>query len=129
MATITVGDGRLHIDIHRLDKLWTLTSSLTIPLDHVRGATADPTIASEPKGLRGPGAHVPGVLVAGTFHQDGERVFWDVHDVAKAVVIELEDEKYRRLVVEADDPRATAERIEQALIAHRRGTPAIDGQS
>ena len=80
-------------------------------------------IATEPKGLRAPGTHIPGVLVAGTFHQDGERVFWDVHDAAKAVVIELADEKYQRLVIEVDDPRETAERIEQALIASRRGTP------
>ena len=24
--------------------------------------------------------HLPGVITAGTFYQEGERVFWDVHD-------------------------------------------------
>lgn len=124
MATVTVRDDQLHIEIRSLDKLWTMKSSLSVPLRHVRGATADPTITSEPKGWRGPGANVPGLLYAGTFHQDGERVFWDVHDAAKVVVIELEDEKYRRLVIEVDDPRATAELIEQALITARRGSEA-----
>ncbi len=60
-------------------------------------------------------AHVPGVLVAGTFHQDGQRVFWDVHDSAKAVVIELDDDTYQRLVIEVPDPRATVEHIERAV--------------
>jgi hypothetical protein len=122
MAIVTIRDEQLSIDIRSLDKLWALTSSLTIPLAHVRGATPDATIASEPKGIRGPGAHIPGVLVAGTFHQKDGLVFWDVHDAAKAVVIELEDEKYQRLVIEVDDPRGTAELIEQALIASRRAS-------
>src|SRR4051794_33406565 len=101
-----------------LDKLWALKSRLEVPLAHVRGATADPGVVKEPKGIRAPGAHVPGVLTAGTFHIDGERVFWDVHDPEKAVVIELDDERYARLVVQVDDPRATVALVERAL--HRR---------
>ena len=65
-----------------------------------------------------PGSHVPGVLTAGTFHVDGERVFWDVHDPAKAVVIELDDERYARLVVQVDDPRATVDLVERAVHRH-----------
>ena len=92
MATISINGSDLTIDVQGLDKLWTLKSQLTIPMAHVRGATADPSIASESKGWRGPGAHIPGVIVAGTFHQEGKRVFWDVHNKDKAVVIELEDD-------------------------------------
>lgn len=64
---------------------------------------------------RGPGAHVAGVVGAGTFHQDGDRVFWDVHDKTKALVIELHDETYRRLIIEVDEPRVAVEMIEAAL--------------
>ena len=115
MATISINGSDLTIDVQGLDKLWTLKSQLTIPMAHVRGATADPSIASESKGWRGPGAHIPGVIVAGTFHQEGKRVFWDVHNKDKAVVIELEDDSYQRLVIEVDDPRATVELIEHAV--------------
>ncbi|MEU7854513.1 hypothetical protein [Nonomuraea sp. NPDC049141] len=55
------------------------------------------------------------MITAGTFHLDGERVFWDVHDAAKAVVIELADERYTRLVVEVDDPRATVDLVERHI--------------
>jgi hypothetical protein len=99
----------------RLDKLWAFKSSLTIPLANVRGATADPGIAADPKGIRAPGAHVPGVITAGTFHLDGEKVFWDVKDPSKAVVIELADERYTRLVLQVDDPRTTVTLVENAL--------------
>jgi hypothetical protein len=58
---------------------------------------------------------VPGVITAGTFYQEGERVFWDVHDPESTVVIQLKDERYVRLVIEVDDPPATAAAIRGVL--------------
>jgi hypothetical protein len=52
-----------------MDKLWTFQSRLEIPLAHVTDAEADPEVVRGWKGWRGPGAQVPGVIVAGTFHQ------------------------------------------------------------
>jgi len=117
MAHVRVDGDNLLVEIEGLDKLWAFKSRLEIPLTNVRGATADPGIVTEPKGIRAPGAHVPGVITAGTFHIDGERVFWDVHDASKAVVIELDDERYARLIIEVADPRATVTFIERAITA------------
>lgn len=114
MARIEIDGDHIVVTIEGLDRLWALKSRLTIPLANVRGATADPGVIKEPKGVRAPGAHVPGVITAGTFHLDGERVFWDVHDPAQAVVIELADERYARLVVQVDDPRAAVALVENA---------------
>ncbi|MDQ0813224.1 hypothetical protein QFZ63_004938 [Streptomyces sp. B3I7] len=115
MALIRIDGDDLVVMIEGLDKLWSFKSSLTIPLANVRGATADPGIATEPKGLRAPGSHLPGVITAGTFHQDGEKVFWDVRDPSKAIVVELADERYARLVLQVDDPRAAVALVESAL--------------
>ncbi|MFG2955049.1 hypothetical protein ACGF5O_15120 [Streptomyces sp. NPDC048291] len=115
MALIRIDADDLVVVIEGLDKLWSFKGSLTIPLANVRGATADPGIAADPKGIRAPGSHVPGVITAGTFHQDGEKVFWDVRDPSKAVVVELADETYARLVLQVDDPRATVALVENAL--------------
>ncbi|MEU9400434.1 hypothetical protein [Streptomyces sp. NPDC048242] len=117
MARITVEGSTLVVEMEGLDKLWALKSRLDIPLANVRGATADPGIVKEPKGFRAPGSHFPGLLVAGSFHTKGEWVFWDVKDGARAVVVELADERYARLVVEVDDPRATVDLIERSLVA------------
>jgi hypothetical protein len=65
MATVSIDGDTLDISVEGLDKLWTLKSRLSIPLAHVRGATADPGIVGEPKGWRGPGTHLPSVIVAG----------------------------------------------------------------
>ena len=49
------------------------------------------------------------------------RVFWDVRDPDKAVVISLHDEGFARLIVEVAAPRIAIEEVEKAL-ARRRGT-------
>jgi hypothetical protein len=59
--------------------MWAFKSSLEIPLAHISEIRADPAIAHGWwHGLRMPGTKIPGVLTAGTFYQDGKRVFWDV---------------------------------------------------
>lgn len=115
MALLRIDGDDLVVVMEGLNKLWSFKGSLTIPLANVRGATADPGIATDPKGVRAPGSHVPGLITAGTFHQDGERVFWDVRDASKAVVVELADERYARLVLQVDDPRAAVALVENAL--------------
>ena len=73
MAKVEIDGDSLIVEIEGSDKLWALKSRLIIPLANVLGATADPGVIKEPKGIRAPGAHVPGVITAGTFHIHGER--------------------------------------------------------
>ncbi|MBL0171072.1 MAG: hypothetical protein IPP90_10125 [Gemmatimonadaceae bacterium] len=116
MVTITVDGGVLHLEVVGIDKLWSLRSHLEIPLDHVRSAMPAPDSAKGWfEGLRLAGTFVPGLLTAGTFYEDGGLVFWDVHHPENAVAIELEHERYRRLVVEVEDPAATVRLIASAL--------------
>ena len=125
MARVEVIGHQLSVQIEGMDKLWSLKSRLEIPLAHVTGAEADPEAVRDWKGWRGPGTHVPGVVVAGTFHHQGDRVFWDVHDAAKAVVIRLTDERYARLVVGVDDPAQTVAAIRQALGTTGEGSEPV----
>ena len=116
MTEVEITGDALIVHVRGMDRLWSLKSRLEIPLSHVLGAEADPQVASEhSRGLRAPGTHLPGVITAGTFYQEGDRVFWDVHDPEKAIVIRLKDERYVRLVIEVDDPPATVAAIEEAI--------------
>ncbi len=117
VATIRVGDQDLYVEMSGIDRLWSLHSRLEIPLVHVAGARVDPegVRAASLTGLKAGGARIPGHLTAGTFRQEGEWVFWDVHDADRSVVVDLHDERYARLVVEVDDPTATAAEINRAV--------------
>ena len=112
MATVLVEDGELHVELQGMHKVWALKNTISVPMTHVVSASQDPiTDADKPKGVRAPGTHVPGVFAAGTWHKDGEKVFWDVQDPGKAVVIQLRDESYTRLVLHVDDPKTTVDLI------------------
>ena len=107
MVDLSISEGKLLLHVHGADKLWAFKGSLEIPLQHIAGIRADPEAARGWwHGLKLPGTNIPGVITAGTFYQDGKRVFWDVHDPEKTVVIDLHDERYNQLIVEVADPAA-----------------------
>lgn len=107
MVDLAVAEGKLLVNVRGADKVWAFKSSLEIPLVHITGVRMDPEITSDWfHGLRLPGTNLPGVITAGTYYQDGKRVFWDVHHPQRAIVIDLRDESYDRLVVEVADPEA-----------------------
>lgn len=116
MVDLSLAEGKLTLQVRGADKLWALKSSLEIPLVHIVRVRADPEIARGWwHGLKMPGTNVPGVITAGTFYQDGKRVFWDVHHPDKTIVIDLHDEQYNQLIVEVADPQSALQLIQQAL--------------
>jgi hypothetical protein len=116
VVTISIEGDRVRFEVEGWDKLWALKSQLEIPLDHIVQVRIDP----EPArgwwhGIKLPGSNIPGVLTAGTFYQHDGAVFYDVHDPERTIVLELNHEHYRRLVVEVEDPAATVAKLKAAL--------------
>jgi hypothetical protein len=75
-----------------------------------------------PPGARAGGAGRPGGFTPTRFHSHGELVFQDVHEASKAIVVELGDQRYARLVIEVDDPGREIARITEAAGAVRGRT-------
>jgi hypothetical protein len=116
MVDVTVTGGSAAFEVEGLDKLWSLKSRLEIPLAHIKGVRLDPEIARGWwHGIKAPGTNLPGVITAGTFYQHGKRVFWDVHDPDRTIVVELVDERYDELIVEVESPAAVLGRLQAAL--------------
>lgn len=109
-------DTTLVVEPLGLDKVWSLKGSIDTPWKHVRGATHDPGMKNEPKGLRFPGLRM-GEKLAGTFHSNGEKLFWNVSGFENTVVIELTGEEFDRLVLTVDDPVTIVERINSLAAA------------
>lgn len=119
MVDLTVADGKLILHVKGMDELWAFKSTLEVPLIHIAGVRADPDAARGWwHGLKMPGTNLPGVITAGTFYQDGKRVFWDVHNPDKTVVIDLRNEKYQQLIVEVADPESAVQLLSANLPQH-----------
>lgn len=119
MTKLRVTDGKLAVEFRGWDKVWCMKSRLEFPLEHI----IDVRPADDPVGgVRTLGTHIPGVITAGTFLEEGNWVFWNVHDPAKAIAVDLRDEHYSKLVLEVAHP---AETIRELLHAIARELPWI----
>jgi hypothetical protein len=121
VVEIRIEGDRAVFEVEGWDKLWSLRSRLEIPLAHVRDARWDPHPAMGWfQGLKLAGADLPSLFRAGTFYQDGGLVFWDVLHPERTIVIELEHERYQKLIIEVADPGAGVALLTRA-IGGRRG--------
>jgi hypothetical protein len=111
MVEVSLEGDMVVFNVKGLHKLWALKSRLEIPREHIRSVRHDPSVVHGWKGWKAPGTYVPGLIVAGTFYLDGQTIFWDVSHAERAVVIELEDEDYKRLIVEVEDPEAVVQML------------------
>jgi hypothetical protein len=116
MVDVRVDGDRAVFHVEGLDKLWAFRSELEIPLAHITGVEADPEqVGRWWHGVKLIGTEVPGLFAAGTFYYQGELVFWDVRDPAGTVIVSLEHERYKKLIVEVSDVRGTVARLRAAL--------------
>lgn len=105
MVEISFAGDSVVFEVKGWDKFWSLHSRLTIPASHIISVHADPTPAMGWfEGIKLLGTGIPNIFRAGTFFQDGEFVFWDVRNPENTIVVELEHENFRKLIVEVENP-------------------------
>jgi hypothetical protein len=109
-------DADLILHVQGMDKLWAFKSQLCIPLQNITGVRLDQEVVKEwIHGIRMPGTSLPGVITAGTFYQDGKKVFWDIHHPERAVIISLAHEFYNELVIEVEAPDIFVTNLKTAI--------------
>ena len=116
MVDVSVEGGRVLFHVEGAHKLWAFKSRLEVPLAHIREVEINQDeVGNWWHGLKLVGTDVPGFLGAGTFYYHGQMVFWDVRDTKNTIIISLEHEFYKKLIVEVADPAATVAILRAAL--------------
>src|SRR5256885_15923326 len=116
MVNIAVDGDQASFEVEGLDKLWALRSRLQLPLAHIVSVDANTEqVGRWWNGFKLLGTYVPGVLGAGTFYYQGELVFWDVHDPANAIILSLDHEHYKKLIIEVADPADAIARLRSGI--------------
>jgi hypothetical protein len=115
------GDTLVVVNVKKRERSSMFKPTMTIPLDPVLGAQADPDI--ERKLWR---AWVLGTSGEHCVPEPGVRVYNPRHYCAhKAIVIRLQEEGCERLVVEVEDPEGVLERINRAVRASARSLSLV----
>lgn len=129
MATVTIDDENLRVELSGWDKLMAVHGSFTIPIENVAGASLQPPPSFwDSLKLFGTGSIWP-LKMAGTFLYHGETVFFDYQREDNVLVIDLADgaSAYKHMFVhvdEPDTPAAARDRINAAVGARfQTGTP------
>ena len=116
MVDVTVESDRAVFELEGWDKLWSFRSRLEIPLAHVTGVEANTDQVNRWwYGFRVVGTDIPGLFAAGTFFYHGELVFWDVRHPANTIIVSLDHERYRKLIIEVKDPGAVVAQLQSAI--------------
>jgi hypothetical protein len=116
MINIKINGDTAIFEVEGWDKLWSFKSSLEIPVTHITNVYADPNYAMNwLDGFKLIGTSIPTIFRAGTFYQDGELVFWDVHHAEDTIVVELKHEQLAKLVIEVSDPMDAVAVLKNAI--------------
>lgn len=106
MASLLVNGDVVTVSLSVAEKIEALHGDVSVPRTAVLSARVVPDGMEEVHGLKMPGTGLPGVIMVGTW-RDGETVTFAVcHGRQPAVVVDLTDQVYDRLVVTVEDPEA-----------------------
>ncbi|HZJ26994.1 MAG TPA: hypothetical protein VFF40_08315 [Acidimicrobiia bacterium] len=114
MATFVVEHDRVELRLSFWQHIWTFHGDITFPRSAVTSVrtVADPW--TELRGIRSPGTGIPRVLMLGTKRGESGKEFVIARRHRPAVVVELEGQSFRRLVISIDDPEAVARDLRAA---------------
>jgi hypothetical protein len=111
MASILVHDDVVTVALTVAEKIEAVHGDVSVPRSSVVSAHVVPDGMELIHGLKMPGTGLTGVIMVGTW-RDGETVTFAVcHGRRSAVVVELADQVFDRLVVTVDDPEEVVARL------------------
>lgn len=106
MVSVTLNDDKFIFEIKGFHKIWAMESKITISKENIIRTYQNKNEFTFWKGFRMPGTEIPGVIAAGTFYKKG-RNFWDVMNKKNALIVELKDNYYKKLIIEVENPEET----------------------
>ena len=116
MVDVSVSGDHAVFNVQGAHKMWALKSQIDIPLNHIVDVEVNhDQVGRWWHGFKLLGTDAPGLFAAGTFYYHGDLVFWDVYDTTRTIIVSLEHERYKKLIVEVADPDTTRTLLRSAI--------------
>ena len=115
VGTVKIEDGNLVFELHGVDEFLSIKRSVSVPLQHVVSVSTERVPWQPFKQLRVAGTSLPGVIKDGRFLSSDGMMFFEMHDPDKCITVNLDHERYKKIVFEVEDKEATATQINDTL--------------
>jgi hypothetical protein len=102
MPEIQINNDEVVLDLSFVEELGALHGSMRVPRGSVTGAYVAEHPTEELRGMR-IGTGIPGMVELGTWFGSFGSDFWAVDKKGAAVVIQLDGQKYKRLIASVPD--------------------------
>ncbi len=107
MVSVTANENEFVFDILGSHKFWAFENKIRVPKDKILRAYQSQDEFSFWIGWKMPGTQIPWLITAGTYIKKGKRNFWDVCNKKNAIIVELKDSNFSKLIIEVENPRET----------------------
>ncbi len=98
-----------------VDMVLAIKRELRIPISHIKSVSTEKADWNMFNALKVAGARLPGVVEDGRFLSKEGFLFYDMHNPDKCVTVELEGDRYKKVIFEVEDKEATAVMIRGAI--------------
>ena len=115
MALLRRDGDEVVVLLNDLEKAGALRGDIRVDAWSIRSVRVTRQPFQELRGLRAPGTGIPGVIALGTWRYSGGKDFVAVYRGGPAVIVELDHEPYKRLIVSAHDATEVADRLREPL--------------
>jgi hypothetical protein len=113
MVAVSVKGPVVVIKVLGFHKLLALKSKVEINKKNIKNVKIAEDNLRSPL-IKLPGSRIPGLIAAGTFMEKNRKEFWDHVKKNKAIAIELENEKYTKIVVDVEHPEMVIQQLNNA---------------
>ena len=121
MVDVSIDNTLAVFTLKGMDRFWAMKGEIRIPLNHIVGMREQPSPSMGWfDGFKLIGTDFPNRFRAGTYYQNGGKVFWDARQGEKVLVVDLKDEGYKKLIVQVDSPASAIRMINDATERRKR---------
>lgn len=106
----------LQIELDFWEQVWSVRfdKTINIPISNIVSvSTAEPQ--SSWAEIKAPGTAWPGLIKAGTYYSSRGKEFWYVTRDKDYLSLELQDEEYKRVILNVDNNESWAARIQEEI--------------
>ena len=109
MIDLQITGDTVEFSVRGLWAILAMRRRVTVQREHIVSVHVESLPRLAVHGLRMPGTHLPGVVIAGTFYENDGRSFYCVSRFHEVLIVDLVSEPFRRLLINVDQPHRVTE--------------------